>query len=97
MPTIPVKDARTRQLQALADRWTPSHGLSDVELDQRIRADQIDILFDLSGHTEGNRLPVLARKPAPIQIGWIGYPGTSGLKALDWRIVDGNVAPAGGA
>ena len=91
----PAQDERTLQLKGLADQWTQTHQMSDTELDSRIRADQIDILFDLSGHTEGNRLPVLARKPAPIQIGWIGYPGTSGLKAMDWRIVDAHVAQPG--
>src|SRR5262249_23473536 len=62
--------------------------LGDEELAQRIRDDGIDILFDLAGHTSGNRLLTFARKPAPIQITWAGFTGTTGLKAMDYILAD---------
>lgn len=79
-------DAGTRRLMAYADSWRTIYGLSDDAICNLIKSDQIDILIDLSGHTEGNRLTVFARKPAPIQITWLGYPNTSGLQAIDYRI-----------
>ena len=53
-----------------------------------MRSDRIDVLFDLAGHTAGSRLLVFARKPAPIQITWIGYVGTTGLAAMDYMLAD---------
>jgi predicted O-linked N-acetylglucosamine transferase (SPINDLY family) len=67
---------------------------SDERLVQQIREDRIDILFDLAGHTARNRLLVFARKPAPIQITWIGYFGTTGLTAMDYILADRHVIPA---
>lgn len=90
-----VEDATTARLRGLAAVWHHVRDWSDDELDATIRADGIDILFDLSGHTSGHRLPVFARKPAPVQISWIGYPGTTGLSAIDYRIIDGDIAPPG--
>ena len=69
--------------------------MSDERLAKQIRADGIDILFDLSGHTANNRMLVFARKPAPIQITWIGYEGTTGLTAMDYLIADRHVIPEG--
>ena len=76
-----VKDDLTHRLQAAATQWRDVIGMSDQQLAEQIRADRIDILFDLAGHTAHNRLLVFARKPAPIQMTWAGYVGTTGLKA----------------
>jgi len=81
-------DKITRQLQAYADSWVDCIDLSDDKLADKIRADQIDILVDLAGHTAGNRLFVFAMKPAPIQVSYLGYPNTTGLTAIDYRITD---------
>ena len=70
-------------------------GVSDQKVAELIRADEIDILFDLAGHTGHNRMLVFARKPAPIQISWIGYEGTTGLSAMDYLIADQRMIPDG--
>src|SRR5262249_15701229 len=71
------------------------HGWSHEALAEQIRADGIDVLFDLAGHTAYNRLPVFARKPAPLQMTWIGYVGTTGLAAMDYLIADRYHIPEG--
>ena len=93
--TQPNEDATAVRLRALADRWTVAAAMPDALLDARIRADGVDILFDLSGHTAHNRLGVFARRPAPLQITWIGYPGSTGLTAMDYRLTDQVIAPPG--
>ena len=83
------KDDITSRLAAATSQWRDSFNLTDDELAAKIRADKIDILFELSGHTKGNRLSMHAQKPAPVQISWgIGYPGTTGLSAIDILLTD---------
>ena len=86
-------DEITQRFIAAADHWIESRLLSDDELAQRIRDDRIDVLIDLAGHTGHHRLLVFARKPAPVQASWIGYPGTTGLSAMDWIIADNVLIP----
>lgn len=90
-----VEDHVTSQLRAKAASWTDITGLNDIRFAEKIRRDEIDIVIDLSGHTDRNRLGALARKPAPIQASWLGYPGTTGLKAMDYYLIDRHVAPPG--
>lgn len=85
----PVEDEITGRLKPCADSWQKVIGLSDDQLAGRIRDDAVDILVDLSGHTAYNRLAMFARKPAPIQASWLGYPATTGLTAIDYRPIHG--------
>jgi len=88
-------DGVTEKLRANSDNWRVLVGLSDDAAAQRIRDDRIDILVDLSGHTAGNRLPVFARKPAPVQVTYLGITGTTGLSSIDYRFTDAYVDPCG--
>jgi predicted O-linked N-acetylglucosamine transferase (SPINDLY family) len=88
-------DAVTQRLEALACRWQPVHNLNHEQLAEKIRADGIDILIDLAGHTSNNRLLVFARKPAPVQVTYLGYPNTTGLTAIDYRLTDNLADPPG--
>jgi len=92
--SVAAPDAGTEYLRARADVWHDVRHLSDEELATEIRAAQIDILVDLSMHTVGNRLPLFARKPAPIQVSWLAYPGTTGLNTIDYRITDRYLDPS---
>jgi len=89
-----ISDNVTVQLRELEYNWSALDGLSDDAAAQRIRADGIDILIDLSGHTGGNRLLVFARKPAPVQVNWLGYWATSGLQAIGYILCDEQSIPA---
>jgi protein O-GlcNAc transferase len=89
------EDKTTWLLQAACDQWRRIVELDDAALAERIRADGIDILVDLSGHTAENRLLVFARKPAPVQVTWAGYVGTTGLSAMDYLISDERETPPG--
>ena len=89
-------DEATLRFQGMADHWRFSVGLSDAALAEQIRADQIDILMDLGGHTAASRLRVFARKPAPIQVEhMLGHGYTSGMAAMDAFLVDDRLAPEG--
>lgn len=88
-------DEITRRFAAAATAWRPSRGRPDAELAEQIRADRIDLLFDLAGHTSKNRLTLFARKPAPIQVTWVGYEGTTGLSAIDYLLADRYHVPEG--
>nr|MBI3614209.1 tetratricopeptide repeat protein [Nitrospirota bacterium] len=86
-------DATTQRLQALADDWRLLAGMSDEAVAGLVRADGIDILVDLSGHASGNRLPVFAQKPAPVQVTYLGSLTTTGLKTMDYRLTDRHLTP----
>ena len=83
-----LQDEVTARLRALADAWRDVWQLSDAALVEMIRTDRIDILVDLSGHTSPNRLALFARRAAPVQIGYLGYPASTGLATMDYRITD---------
>ncbi len=89
------EDAVTLRLKHQAKRWRPVAGLSDAALCEQIRADGIDILVDLAGHTTHNRLLAFARKPAPVQVSWLGYFNSTGLATMDCFISDPWSSPAG--
>ena len=90
-----IEDEVTERLRKSITHWRTIFGLSDADAAKLIGDDQIDILVDLSGHTMGNRLLLFALKPAPIQVSYLGYPATTGLSAIDYRITDANVDPFG--
>lgn len=89
------EDAITQRLRSRVENWRDIQMLSAQSVAERLREDGIDVLIDLSGHTAGNRLDVLALKPAPVIASWIGYLATTGLKTVDWRIVDAVSDPPG--
>jgi predicted O-linked N-acetylglucosamine transferase (SPINDLY family) len=83
-----VRDEITEGFQRVVDRWIDAVQLSDEELAARVRADQVDILIDLSGHSGGNRLGVFARKPAPVQVTAWGHGTGTGLPTIDYLFSD---------
>lgn len=92
---VKAPDAVTERLQELADIWRDTRELSHQAMAKMIRDDQIDILIDLGGHTAWTRLEMFAMKPAPVQVSYLGYPATTGLAAMDYRITDGLADPVG--
>ena len=90
-----VADAATARLRASADGWREIHGLDDAAAERLIREDRIDVLVDLNGHTDENRLALFARRPAPVEVSYLGYPGTSGLRAITCRFTDEWADPPG--
>ncbi|MGH8817697.1 MAG: methyltransferase [Achromobacter pestifer] len=89
------EDEGTERFRSYADHWIRTNGLSHNALADRIREDQIDVLVDLAGHTAQNRLATFVRKPAPVQVTWLGFGCTTGLSAIDYILIDEEMAPAG--
>ena len=88
-------DDYSDRLKAHGAEWRRTVGYDDERLARTVRDDAIDILVDLSGHTPHNRLLAFARRPAPVQVTWNGYPNTTGMKAMDYRITDAYCDPPG--
>ncbi len=89
------EDQITGRFRQAADHWQDGAQFSDISLAQQIKSDEIDVLVDCSGHTEGNRLAVFGFRPAPIQVTWLGYPSTTGLNSIDLRLSDSIADPMG--
>jgi protein O-GlcNAc transferase len=92
---VPRPDAMTGEFQRIAHRWRNIVDLSDEQAAEQIRRDEIDILVDLTLHMSQHRLLVFARKPAPVQATFAGYPGSTGLTAIDFRLSDPYLDPTG--
>ena len=90
-----IEDEATERMRACFAQWHAVKALMDIELVKLVKANAIDILIDLSGHTTFNRLRAFALKPAPIQVSWLGYPGTTGLQAMDYYLADEHFLPPG--
>ena len=88
-------DQGSELIRQTIEHWIDAATLDDDALAARIRADGIDLLIDLASHTGHNRLPVFARRPAPVQATWLGYAATTGLPMMDWRITDADIDPPG--
>ena len=88
-------DMITQKIKSHFTVWNEIAALSDTQVAQKIANDHIDIIIDLSGHTDKNRLMALAYKPAPIQVSWLGYPATTGVPTMDYYLVDNDWCPAG--
>jgi len=93
----PTLDATSERLQKMAAHWRHVAGRPHAALEGILRADRLDILVDLAGHTELNRLPLLAHRMAPVQATYLGYPDTTGLRSMDYRLVDAISDPPGEA
>ena len=89
------KDTVNQKLRRFASQWREVKHASDTDLANLIYEDKVDILVDLCGHMANNRLTVFLQKPAPVQVTWLGYPNTSGLAQMDYRITDAIADPQG--
>jgi predicted O-linked N-acetylglucosamine transferase (SPINDLY family) len=92
---VPHTDDMTQRLRSLANGWRDIVAMSDEQVTAQIRSDGIDVLVDLAGHTGGNRLRVFACRPAPVQVTYLGYPNTTGLSMMDYRVTDFLTDPEG--
>jgi len=90
---VATPDGLTQRMQARPIAWRAINGMPNEAVEQLIRRDQIDILVDLAGHSAKNRLAVFAKRPAPVQVSYLGYPDTTGVAAMDYRITDSRVDP----
>jgi predicted O-linked N-acetylglucosamine transferase (SPINDLY family) len=90
-----LRDEMTDRLRGHARGWRDVFGRSGAEVAALVAEDRIDVLVDCAGHTNGNRLGVLAMKPAPIQVTWLGYPHGTGVPAVDYRLTDALADPPG--
>ena len=88
-------DQVTKRLREHADLWRDLRGVRDDQAAELVRRDGVDILVDLAGHTAFSRMRMFARKPAPVQVSWLGYPDTTGLDAVDYRLTDAYADPPG--
>lgn len=89
------EDGVTQRLRTRATQWREVAGMESERLEALIRSDRIDILVDLNGHTRGNRLDVFARRPAPVQVTYLGYGASTGLREIDYRLTDSWIDPPG--
>jgi predicted O-linked N-acetylglucosamine transferase (SPINDLY family) len=92
---VTAPDDVTARLRTLPDVWRDITGISDEQVAQQVRDDRIDILVDLTLHMDNHRLLVFARKPAPVQVSWLAYPGTTGVRTIDYRLTDPYLDPPG--
>ena len=92
-PTRRLEDALTARIKPYFSAWTPLASLTDEQAAVRIRDDRMDLLLDLSGHMNFNRLPLFAWRPAPVQASWLGYFASTGLPAMDYLLGDPHVLP----
>jgi protein O-GlcNAc transferase len=90
---VAIPDALTERIRGYSNRWRDISPLTDGQAADLIRRDKIDVLVDLTMHMERNRIMVFARKPAPVQVTWLAYPGTTGLETIDYRISDPHLDP----
>jgi predicted O-linked N-acetylglucosamine transferase (SPINDLY family) len=93
--SLATPDPMTHRLRGHADRWRDVWHLTDNQLSGLIRDDGIDILVDLAGHTANNRLRIFGMRSAPVQVTWLGYPNTTGLREMDYRLTDEWADPRG--
>jgi predicted O-linked N-acetylglucosamine transferase (SPINDLY family) len=92
---FPRGDAVTERMRRAAHHWRDVSHIDDAALAEQVRADGIDILVDLAGHTTHTRLPAFARRPAPVQVSWLGYFNTTGIDTMDWFVTDPHSSPPG--